>query len=89
MGDVTLKPDTTYILSASGKITHPFKRLRVGAQSPGGKDIPYLEFDSSQYEQKSIEFTTLNTNNPYTFFLQITGSEIGDAYLDDIVLVEK
>lgn len=89
MGDVTLKPNTTYILSASGKITHPFKRLLVGAQSPGGKDTPYLEFDSSQYEQKSIEFTTLNTNNPYTFFLQITGSEIGDAYLDDIVLVEK
>lgn len=90
IGDVTLKPNTTYILSASGKVMTPGnKSLVVGALSPGGKDTPHMLFTSSQYEQKSVEFTTLNTNDPYTFFLQINGSVIGDAYLDDIVLVEK
>ncbi|PEP83778.1 choline-binding protein A, partial [Bacillus toyonensis] len=88
-GDVTLKPNTTYILSASGKVSGPEKTLFVGAQSPGGKDTFYMKFTSTQYEQKSVEFTTLNTNNPYSFFLQINGYVIGDAYLDDIVLVEK
>lgn len=88
-GDVTLKPNTTYIMSASGKVSGPEKTLFVGAQSPGGKDTLYMKFTSTQYEQKSVEFTTLNTNNPYSFFLQINGYVIGDAYLDDIVLVEK
>ncbi|MCE0553350.1 hypothetical protein LQK80_02900 [Bacillus thuringiensis] len=49
-----------------------------------------MTFTSTQYEQKSVEFTTLNTNNPYKVILQINGYvNIGDAYLDDIVLVEK
>ncbi|PFO94304.1 choline-binding protein A, partial [Bacillus cereus] len=79
----------TYILSASGKVSGPEKTLFVGAQSPGGKDTLYMKFTSTQYEQKSVEFTTLNTNNPYSVILQINGYVIGDAYLDDIVLVEK
>ncbi|MGR3775901.1 carbohydrate binding domain-containing protein [Bacillus paramycoides] len=89
-GDVTLKPNTTYILSASGRVTRPFfKTLTVGIQSSGGENRSFLQFTTSQYEQQSVEFTTLNTNNPYTFYLQITGNGMGDGYLDDIVLVEK
>ncbi|SEB23093.1 carbohydrate binding domain-containing protein [Bacillus nitratireducens] len=88
MGDVTLKPNTTYIMSASGKVTVPDKSIMVGVLSPEGKAL-FMEFTSTQYEQKSVEFTTLNTNEPYTCGLQVNGYAIGDAYLDDIVLVEK
>lgn len=89
-GDVTLKPNTTYIMSASGKVSGPEKTLFVGAQSSGGENTFVMRFTSTQYEQKSFEFTTLNTNNPYKVILQINGYvNIGDAYLDDIVLVEK
>ncbi len=93
MERVTLKPNTTYILSASGKVTTPRKRAQVGVQvfPPSVIGTPYLDFTSSQYEQQSVEFTILNNTHPFPFYLQIAGSpgKYGDVYLDDIVLVEK
>lgn len=87
--DVTLKPNTTYIVSASGKVMNPFSRLRVII----GNSSRYaeLDFTSSQYEQKSLEFTTRNDTNQEHFFsiLKNGGTASDDTYVDDIVLVEK
>ncbi|MDT3493866.1 choline-binding protein A [Bacillus toyonensis] len=87
--DVTLKPNTTYIVSASGKVMNPFSRLRVII----GNSAKYaeLDFTSSQYEQKSLEFTTQNNANQEHFFsiLKNGGTASDDTYVDDIVLVEK
>ncbi|QWG48335.1 choline-binding protein A [Bacillus mycoides] len=86
-GLVTLKPNTTYILSASGKLINPFVDISVLV-----KGYATLRFTSSQYEQKSVEFTTLNSSSPSEFKIFIPPS-IPDFeanfYLDDIVLVEK
>ncbi|MCW9132940.1 choline-binding protein A [Bacillus paramycoides] len=88
-GLVTLKPNTTYILSASGKALQGTIYVSVS-----GKEISQnlLVFRSSQYEQKSVEFTTLNSSSPSEFRILIP-SAIPDSeanvYLDDIVLVEK
>lgn len=87
--DVTLKPNTTYIVSASGKVMNPFGPLRVfiGNSSRSAE----LKFTSSQYEQKSLEFTTGNDTNQEHFFsiLKNGGKASDDTYIDDIVLVEK
>ncbi|UNP78399.1 hypothetical protein MN033_09570 [Bacillus nitratireducens] len=50
-----------------------------------------MDFTSSQYEQKSVEFTTQNSNNPpqIVFGIPYMGPEMVDASLDEIVLVEK
>lgn len=70
-------------MSASGKVTTPGKQVIVGS---GEKN---MEFTSSQYEQKSIEFTTGNTESSSKVYIFIPSGESCDAYLDDIVLVEK
>ncbi|MEB8691795.1 choline-binding protein A [Bacillus cereus] len=87
-GFVTLKPNTTYILSASGKVTTPGNRARMYAI---GNPTHFIDFTSSQYEQKSLEFTTNNSSNPTQFGIGFPSTNKGmtDAYLDDIVLVEK
>ncbi|WP_410985004.1 carbohydrate binding domain-containing protein [Bacillus cereus] len=87
-GNVTLKPNTTYILSASGKVTTPGNLVRVYAIING---LFRMDFTSSQYEQKSVEFTTPNNNKPTRLGIvfPVTNNGVTDAYLDDIVLVEK
>ncbi|MBY0598747.1 carbohydrate binding domain-containing protein [Bacillus bingmayongensis] len=87
-GDVTLKPNTTYILSASGKVTTPGNLVRVFAINNG---LYSMNFTSSQYEQKSVEFTTPNNNDRTILGIvfPVTNKGVTDAYLDDIVLVEK
>ncbi|WP_329767482.1 hypothetical protein [Bacillus nitratireducens] len=83
-----MKPNTTYILSASGKVTTPGSEVSllafVNAIGPTS-----LEFTSSQYEQKSVEFTTLNSSNPSEFYIYNSAAFSFDVYLDNIVLVEK
>jgi len=83
-----LKPNTTYILSASVKVTTPGNTVRLFAIS--NKTV-FIDFTSSQYEQKSLEFTTRNNSFPTQFGIGIpnTNKGVTDAYLDDIVLVEK
>ncbi|MED2919803.1 choline-binding protein A [Bacillus thuringiensis] len=87
-GGVTLKPNTTYILSASGKVTTPGNKVRVYAIVNG---LFRIDFTSSQYEQKSVEFTTPNNNGPAQLGIvfPVTNNGVTDAYLDEIVLVEK
>ncbi len=87
-GSITLKPNTTYILSASGKVTTPSRY--VGALVLiNGRTLADMAFTSSQYEQKSFEFTTPNSINSSEFYIgELSGFNF-DAYLDDIVLVEK
>lgn len=50
-----------------------------------------MECTSSQYEQKSVEFTTPNSSKPtyLGIVFPVTNAGVTDAYLDDIVLVEK
>ncbi|MGZ7150062.1 choline-binding protein A [Bacillus sp. BC08] len=95
-GRVTLKPNTTYILSASGKVTTPGRGIYVEAAGPDVIKPVSIGFTSSQYEQKSFEFTTRNYSSPSPYINIFTDSVLpGDyneylhAYLDDIVLVEK
>ncbi|UNT71650.1 choline-binding protein A (plasmid) [Bacillus sp. N447-1] len=88
IGLVTLKPNTTYIMSASGKIMTPGKIVYVGV-AINGMNTAYMQFTSSQYEQKSIEFTTPNNNYRANVFLDPDSMKSFDAYFDDIVLVEK
>ena len=94
-GFVTLKPNTTYILSASGKLT-PYGSMVVYVYVGGYYRA--LSFTSSQYEQQSVEFTTPNSSSPSEFRINIQSglplngvylNDYYDAYLDDIVLVEK
>ncbi|WP_435868788.1 carbohydrate binding domain-containing protein [Bacillus mycoides] len=84
-GYATFKPNTTYILSANGKIVSSGRKVIVGTEI-GGKT---LEFTSSQYEQKSFEFTTGDTQVSGKVYIYIPSGESCDAYFDDIVLVEK
>ncbi|PFZ09603.1 choline-binding protein A [Bacillus pseudomycoides] len=87
-GSITLKPNTTYILSASGKVTTPSRNV-TGLVLVDGRILTNVVFTSSQYEQKSVEFTTPNSINSSEFYIgELTGLNF-DAYLDDIVLVEK
>lgn len=86
--DITFKPNTTYIMSASGKVTTPRTSVIVGVQPLSGAGT-FLTFKSSQYEQKSVEFTTPNNNDPIRVSLYIPAGRSCDAYLDDIVIVEK
>lgn len=95
-GRVTLKPNTTYILSASGKVTTPGRMIYVGADGPDVIKPVGFGFTSSQYEQKSVEFTTRNYSSPSPNITIFTDSVLPDdyneylhAYLDDIVLIEK
>lgn len=95
-GRVTLKPNTTYILSASGKVTTPGRNIYVSVGGPDVIKTNGFGFTSSQYEQKSFEFTTRNYSSPSPEINIFTDSVLpGDdneylhAYLDDIVLVEK
>ncbi|MEW9579202.1 hypothetical protein U9K47_28470 [Bacillus toyonensis] len=83
-----MKPKTTYILSASGKVTTPGNKVRVSAINNG---LFLMECTSSQYEQKSVEFTTPNSSKPtyLGIVFPVTNAGVTDAYLDDIVLVEK
>ncbi|KIV75128.1 hypothetical protein SZ39_1449 [Bacillus mycoides] len=99
-GNVALKPNTTYILSVSGKVTYPDESIHVflGSKVIGQR---FLELRSSQYEQKSLEFTTLNDSSPIELIIDLPAVlpridvSLDDnidninAYLDDIVLVEK
>lgn len=87
-GFITLKPNTTYILSASGKANTPGSEVwvSVGVNGRGQAD---LEFTSSQYEQKSVEFTTPNSINSSEFYIYHLAAFSFDVNLDDIVLVEK
>ncbi|MGG3674987.1 hypothetical protein ABES96_28360 [Bacillus nitratireducens] len=95
-----MKPNTTYILSVSGKVTYPDESIHVYID---GKVIGqrFLELRSSQYEQKSFEFTTLNDSSPIELIINLPAVlpridvslddniDTINAYLDDIVLVEK
>lgn len=87
-GSITLKPNTTYILSASGKVNTPSSEVWVSVDV-NGRGIASLEFNSSQYEQKSFEFTTPNSINSSEFYIHHLAAFNFDVNLDDIVLVEK
>ncbi|MGE6599946.1 carbohydrate binding domain-containing protein [Bacillus proteolyticus] len=82
-GYVTLKPNTTYTLSANGKVVSSGQKVIIGAGEKA------MEFTSSQYEQKSVEFTTGDTETSEKVYIYIPSGESCDAYIDDIVLVEK
>ncbi|MEI4624049.1 carbohydrate binding domain-containing protein [Bacillus cereus] len=87
-GSITLKPNTTYILSASGKVTTP-SRYVAALVMVNGRTLTDILFTSSQYEQKSFEFTTPNSINSSEFYIGELAGFNFDAYFDDIVLVEK
>ncbi|EEM01793.1 choline-binding protein A [Bacillus pseudomycoides] len=87
-GYATFKPNTTYTLSANGKIVSSGRKVIVGA-GINGVGEKTLEFTSSQYEQKSVEFTTGDTEASGKVYIYIPSGGSCDAYLDDIVLVEK
>lgn len=87
-GYVTFKPNTTYILSAYGKVVSSGQKVIVGTGIDGVGEKT-LNFTSSQYEQKSVEFTTGNTEASGKVYIYIPSGESCDAYLDDTVLVEK
>jgi hypothetical protein len=84
---VTLKPNTTYIMSVFGKVTTPGTKVIVGTRI--NRVEHNMEFTSSEYEQKSVEFTTPNDNTLGSFYLHIHYGKDLDAYFDNIVLVEK
>ncbi|MBC6974926.1 choline-binding protein A [Bacillus sp. Xin] len=87
-GSITLKPNTTYILSASGKVNTSSSEVWVSVDV-NGRGIASLGFNSSQYEQKSFEFTTPNSINSSEFYIYHLAAFSFDVNLDDIVLVEK
>ncbi|MFE4764470.1 carbohydrate binding domain-containing protein [Bacillus mycoides] len=87
-GYATFKPNTTYTLSANGKIVSSGRKVTVGTEINGVGEKT-LEFTSSQYEQKSVEFTTGDTEVSGKVYIYIPSGESCDAYFDDIVLVEK
>ncbi|WP_347269377.1 carbohydrate binding domain-containing protein [Bacillus sp. TL12] len=88
VGTITLKPNTTYILSTSGKVNTPSSEVWVSV-NVNGRGIASLGFNSSQYEQKSFEFTTPNSINSSEFYIYHLAGFNFDVNLDDIVLVEN
>lgn len=48
-----------------------------------------MEFTSSQYEQKSVEFITRDTEVLGKIYIYIPSGESYDAYFENIGLVEK
>ncbi|WP_368936779.1 choline-binding protein A [Bacillus sp. SH8-8] len=87
-GSITLKPNTTYILSVSGKVTTPDRYVDTSVYV-NGRGLAGFLFTSSQYEQKSVEFTTPNSINSSEFDIHELAAFNFEAYFDDIVLVEK
>ncbi|WP_390881327.1 OmpL47-type beta-barrel domain-containing protein [Bacillus bingmayongensis] len=83
-----MKPNTTYILSTSGKVNTPSSEVWVSV-NVNGSGIADLGFNSSQYEQKSFEFTTPNSINSSEFYIYHLAGFNFDVNLDDIVLVEN
>lgn len=83
---ITVKPNTTYILSGYG-MTPTGQQLNIGVKDYGGTEIS-TPIASTTYTQGEVTFTTGTTSTTATIYLyHPTGS--GAAYVDDISVAEK
>jgi len=82
-----LKPNTTYVFSGWAKVNEPGESLRFTVAGFGGAETS-VGVRSTEFSQKSIEFTTGATNSSAKVIFWKDGGT-GSAVVDDFSLVAK
>ncbi|UXX79187.1 Ig-like domain-containing protein [Reichenbachiella carrageenanivorans] len=84
---VTLAANTTYVLSAYGKVGGANQSFYMGLDNVANGFLENRSFNTTSYVQKSISFTTGSTNLQYKIWFWNNGG--GQYYIDDVKLVAE
>ncbi|GLZ75349.1 hypothetical protein Afil01_01560 [Actinorhabdospora filicis] len=84
---VTLRPNTTYVLSGWGRVSASGTELVIGVKGYGGAEVRAPGFTTTAWASGSVTFTTGASNTSGRIYCY-TRAGGGDGYCDDVVVRE-